>query len=173
MQKQGQKETQQQRLPSSSSPNLTTVLLPTSSQYIGNLAINSPLSFRIPLKIVEEPTTAVERQTPSNMLTKNTTAVASPSTTSTDKTRSITMDNNTAPGIYPASLKITYSDDSKNTHELIINKTVSFHSESTTQVGELRQDTSGQQLVQQPLFTNGFIDAYWVANTVTVNVGVA
>ena len=178
MQKQGQIETQQ-RLPlpsSSSSLNLTTVLLPTSSQYVGNLAINSPVSFRIPLKIVEVPTTiaSAEIQRPNNIFSaKNTTTVASPPMTSSpDKSPSVTADSNTAPGTYPASLKITYTDDLKNTHELIINKTISFDAESTIPVGGSGQNTSGQQqLVQQPLFINGFIDAYWAANTVASSGG--
>ena len=36
------------------------------------------------------------------------------------------LNNNTSPGIYPFSLKVIFSDDLKNSHEVIINKTVSF-----------------------------------------------
>ena len=34
----------------------------------------------------------------------------------------LNIDNGISPGSYPVSLKITYSDDLKNTHELILNK---------------------------------------------------
>ena len=34
----------------------------------------------------------------------------------------LNVDNGISPGTYPVSLKITYSDDLKNTHELILNK---------------------------------------------------
>ena len=36
------------------------------------------------------------------------------------------LNNNTSPGVYPISLKVIFSDDLKNSHEVIINKTVSF-----------------------------------------------
>jgi LEA14-like dessication related protein len=178
---QGQIETQrqQQQSPSTSfsSPsssainkNFRTTLLPISSQYVGNLAENSPLSFRIPLKIVRVPTTA-EEQSANNSSAQNTTTVRSTMASSSSATSpSITIDNNnnnnnTAPGIYPVSLKITYSDDLKNSHELVVNNTISFDFEQTQ--GEM---PGQQQPTQQPIFTNGFIDSYWAANT-AVNGG--
>jgi hypothetical protein len=38
----------------------------------------------------------------------------------------LSMDNNTAPGIYPVSLKITYSDDLRNSYTVFNNGTVEF-----------------------------------------------
>ena len=179
MLKQRKIETQQQQSPPSfSSPSsspiknfMTTLLLPISSQYIGDLAVNSPLSFRIPLKIVQVPTKA-EGQNANSNLTQNATIVTpTMSSLSSDTYHSMSIDNNTAaPGLYPVSLKITYSDDLKNSHELIINKSVSFDVELTTQAGRLGEDMSEQQLVQQQsTFANGFIDVYWAANTEAVS----
>ena len=172
---QGQIETQQPSsstsFPSHSSTaineNFKTTLLPVSSEYVGNLAENSPVSFRIPLKIVQVPTTAGE-QSANNNSTQNTTTVRPTGTSSSSATSpSITIgyNNNTVPGIYPVSLKITYTDDLKNSHELVINKTISIDF-GQTQAGTLGQ----QQLMQQSIFTNGFIDSYWAANT-AVNGG--
>ena len=53
------------------------------------------------------------------------------------------MDNNTAPGIYPASLKITYSDDLKNTHELIVNNTFTVKPQRQQQSGDQGQNFFG------------------------------
>ena len=68
-----------------------------------------------------------------------------------------------------------YSDDLKNNHELVVNKTIDLGVQSGPQqqimpiqdVGnttEIRQPQILQEQ-QQPSFTNGFIDAYWAANT--------
>ena len=44
----------------------------------------------------------------------------------------LAMNNNTAAGIYPVSLKVTYSDDLRNSYTVINNGTVEFNSPVTT-----------------------------------------
>jgi hypothetical protein len=44
----------------------------------------------------------------------------------------LTMDNNTSSGVYPVSLKVTYSDDLRNSYTVINNGTVEFVSPGTT-----------------------------------------
>jgi hypothetical protein len=68
------------------------LLRPTvSSQFLGDLAVNSPLPFSIPLQIMQQ-----------------------------NITQEVTGNS------YPISLKITYSDELRNTHEVILNRTVSY-----------------------------------------------
>jgi hypothetical protein len=43
----------------------------------------------------------------------------------------LALDNHTAPGVYPVSLKITYSDDLRNSYSVIRNGTVQFISTPT------------------------------------------
>jgi hypothetical protein len=166
---------------SSSSPSSSTIknptitfLSPLSSQYLGSLAVNSPVSFRIPLKILQLPATiSTEQKNASNNLTKNLTANANAErtnrTSSNLTSNLIDTKNDTTTATYPVSLKITYSDDLKNTHELIVNKSISFDYQPIVQTRERGEvgNKSGQQQIeqQQSDITNGFIDAYWAANT--------
>lgn len=93
--------------------------------------------------------------------------------------------NNTA---YPVSLEITYTDNLKNIHNLIVNNTVSLLGlgpliqktavgNSTLQGSNTIKISDPQQQQQQPLpqlpFGNGFIDSYWAQNIAqsTVNSG--
>ncbi|MGH9989159.1 MAG: hypothetical protein ACREAS_01845, partial [Nitrososphaera sp.] len=97
-----------------------------SSQFLGDLAVNSPLPFNIPLQITQQ-----------NL---------GQEVTSSD---------------YPISLRITYSDELRNTHELIVDKTILL---------EPIQASTGQQIgpssQQNALLNNGFVDAYWVESNV-------
>ena len=176
-----QQRQQKSLMSSSSSPSSSTIknstitfLSPLSSQYLGSLAVNSPISFRIPLKILQLPTKILtEQKNASYNLTQNLTANANAERT--NRTSSyltsnlIDTKNDTTTATYPVSLKITYSDDLKNTHELIVNKFISFDFQPIVQTGERGEvgNKSRQQQTeqQQSDITNGFIDAYWAANT--------
>jgi hypothetical protein len=105
------------------------LLRPTvSSQFLGDLAVNSPLPFNIPVEITQQ---NIEQE-----VTRNS---------------------------YPLSLRITYSDELRNTHELIVDETVSL---------EPIEAMTGQQQIgpssqQNALLNNGFVDAYWVDSSST------
>jgi hypothetical protein len=105
------------------------LLRPTvSSQFLGDLAVNSPLPFNIPVEITQQ---NIEQE-----LTRIS---------------------------YPLSLRITYSDELRNTHELIVDETISL---------ERIEAMTGQQQIgpssqQNALLNNGFVDAYWVDSSST------
>src|SRR5215213_8678887 len=104
------------------------LLRPTiSSEFLGDLAVNSPLAFNIPLQIAQENTT-----------------------------QQVTGDG------YPISLRITYSDELRNTHELVVNETISL---------EPIQPRTGQQIgspsQENAVVNNGFVDAYWADSVAT------
>jgi hypothetical protein len=100
-----------------------------SSQFLGDLVVNSPLPFNIPLQITQQ-----------NL---------GQEVTSSD---------------YPISLRITYSDELRNTHELIVDETILL---------EPIQARTGQQIgpssQQNALLNNGFVDAYWVDSNVAAS----
>jgi hypothetical protein len=152
-------------LSSASNKNLASILVPTSSQYLGNIFANLPLPFNIPLQAI--PT--LESQHHNQPVSLQSTAG--------------NENNITALNAYPISLQITYTDNLKNIHNLIINGTVTL-SGPVTQQGALSGDTlqgstavglseQKQQPPPQPAFGNGFIDAYWAQNVAqsTVNSG--
>ncbi len=153
-------------------------LLPLSSDYLGNIPANSPVPFNIPLKIIKQPNRVVEQQKNINTLI-NKVGDQSPSETVVQNGAGIlnerpiaNLQSGNKPILYPVALNITYSDDLKNSHQLIINKTLG-------QNFELGQVPNGQsrlefnspdqiQNIQSPggsIYTNGFIDAYWAANS--------
>ena len=104
------------------------LLRPTiSSEFLGDLAVNSPVAFNIPLQIAQENTT-----------------------------QQVTGDG------YPISLRITYSDELRNTHELVVNETISL---------EPIQPRTGQQIgspsQENAVVNNGFVDAYWADSVAT------
>src|SRR5215212_6410567 len=104
------------------------LLRPTiSSEFLGDLAVNSPVAFNIPLQIAQENTTL-----------------------------QVTGDG------YPISLRITYSDELRNTHELGVNETISL---------EPIQPRTGQQIgspsQENAVVNNGFVDAYWADSVAT------
>ena len=106
-----------------------------SSQFLGDLAVNSPLPFNIPLQITQQ-----------------------------------NLGQEVTSSGYPISLRITYSDELRNTHELIVDETILL---------EPIQARTGQQIgpssQQNALLNNGFVDAYWVESSVaassTTNTG--
>jgi hypothetical protein len=105
------------------------LLRPTiSSEFLGDLAVNSPLPFNIPLQIVQQNTL-----------------------------QEMTSDD------YPISLRITYSDELRNTHELVVDQTIGLES---------IQPRTGQQQIgsasqENAVVNNGFVDAYWADNVAT------
>ena len=120
---------------------------PLSSQYLGNLPANSPTAFSIPL-LIKFPRS---EQSTSNM-------------------KPITSQSSSTAFSYPVSLKITYTDDLKNTHQLILNKSIEVEP-SQYQEAVLTPERGGStmdQRVQQPQLPtviNGFVDSYWADNT--------
>ena len=124
MLQQGQGQSQTQTLLSSTSnKNLATILIPSSSQYLGSIAPNSPMPFNIPLQAVHVPITKSHQQ---NNITTDKNEEKIPSLTRIAlnspamKSYGTGTGNNTAPGIYPVLLKITYIDDLKNSHGVIV-----------------------------------------------------
>jgi hypothetical protein len=104
------------------------LLRPTvSSQFLGDLAVNSPLPFNLPLQITQ--------QNIAQEVTGNS---------------------------YPISLRITYSDELRNTHELVVDETISL---------EPILPSIGQQVgpssQQNSMVNNGFVDAYWADSVAT------
>ncbi|MDQ4016863.1 MAG: hypothetical protein M3136_13985 [Thermoproteota archaeon] len=100
-----------------------------ASQFLGDLAVNSPLPFNIPLQITQQ-----------------------------------NLGQEVSSSGYPISLRITYSDELRNTHELIVDETILL---------EPIQARSGQQIgpssQQNALLNNGFVDAYWVESNVAAS----
>src|SRR5215831_15484090 len=149
---------------SAANKNLASILVPTSSQYLGTISANLPLPFNIPLETIPK----LESQHHNQPVSLQSTAG--------------NENNLTALNAYPVSLQITYTDNLKNVHNLIINGTVTLP-ESVTQQralsGDALQENSAVGLTAQqppspsPGFGNGFIDAYWAQNIAqsTVNSG--
>ena len=98
-----------------------------SSQFLGDLPVNSPLAFSIPLQI--------NRQNMTQQMTDNG---------------------------YPISLNITYSDELRNTHELVVNDTISLDP-ILSRTGQQSESSSQQN----GRVNNGFVDAYWADNMAT------
>jgi len=124
MSQQGQGRVQTQQSPTSNK-NLGTILMPNSSQYLGNIGTNSPLSFNVPLQAVH--VTISKGQQQNNININGNIKEKIPSLTrialnsSAMQSDGVGTDNNTTPRIYPVSFKITYSDNLKNIHELVVN----------------------------------------------------
>jgi hypothetical protein len=97
-----------------------------SVQYLGNIARNSSKLINIPLHDVP----ILSSQGQNNISTYKNEA---PSLTrialnsSAMKSFATGVENNTTSGIYPVSLKITYYDDLKNSHDLIIDSPVQIN----------------------------------------------
>jgi hypothetical protein len=108
------------------------LLRPTvSSQFLGDLAVNSPLPFNIPLQITQQ-----------------------------------SLGQEATGNGYPISLRITYSDELRNTHELVVDETIGL---------EPIQSRTGQQTdpssQQNTRVNNGFVDAYWADSIATSSSG--
>ncbi|MFL6492351.1 MAG: hypothetical protein ACJ70O_04545 [Nitrososphaera sp.] len=98
------------------------LLRPTvSSEFLGDLAVNSPLAFNIPLQIAQQNTA-----------------------------QEVTVDG------YPISLRITYSDELRNTHELVVDETISLEPIQPRVSQQTGSPSQGNASVN-----NGFVDAYW------------
>ncbi|MDQ6668499.1 MAG: hypothetical protein M3Y53_09775 [Thermoproteota archaeon] len=126
MLQQGQGRVQPQTpLSSISNKNLGTILMPNSSQYIGNIATNSPLSFNVPLQAVHVTMSKGHQQnnitTNKNIKEKIPSLIRIALNSSPMQSNGVGTDNNTTPRIYPVSFKITYSDNLKNIHEIVVN----------------------------------------------------
>jgi hypothetical protein len=98
-----------------------------SVQYLGNIATNSSKPINIPLHDV--PILSSQRQNNISSY-KNEAPLLTGIALNSPDTKSFAMGvekNNTTPGIYPVSLKITYYDDLKNSHDLIIDSPVQIN----------------------------------------------
>ena len=134
---QGQSQTQTQ-LSWTSNKNFTTILVPRSSQYLGNIATNSPVPFNIPLQIVQVPLGKAQQQQGVPPINNNNSRGSIPPPLLTKTTLDQSTRNFAGIGAYPVSIKITYVDDLKNTREVIVNRTVDVfgaQSSSTQQAG--------------------------------------
>jgi hypothetical protein len=104
------------------------LLRPTiSSEFLGDLAVNSPLAFNIPLQIAQQNTA-----------------------------QEVTGDG------YPISLRITYSDELRNTHELVVDETISLEP-----IQPRTDQQTGSPSQQNAAVNNGFVDAYWADSVAT------
>src|SRR5215216_1975569 len=108
------------------------LLRPTvSSEFLGDLAVNSPLPFNIPLQITQQ-----------------------------------SLGQEATGNGYPISLRITYSDELRNAHELVVDETIGL---------EPIQSKTGQQTdpssQQNTRVNNGFVDAYWADSIATSSSG--
>src|SRR5215213_277755 len=98
------------------------LLRPTvSSEVLGDLAVNSPLAFNIPLQSAQQNTA-----------------------------QEVTVDG------YPISLRITYSDELRNPHELVVDETISLEP-----IQPRTDQQTGSPSQQNAAVNNGFVDAYW------------
>src|SRR5215213_478171 len=98
------------------------LLRPTiSSEFLGDLAVNSPLAFNIPLQSAQQNTA-----------------------------QEVTVDG------YPISLRITYSDELRNTHELVVDETISLEP-----IQPMISQQTGSPSQGNAAVNNGFVDAYW------------
>ncbi|MDQ3872227.1 MAG: hypothetical protein M3258_01270 [Thermoproteota archaeon] len=103
-----------------------------ASQFLGDLPVNSPVPFNIPLQITQQNT----------------------------------IQQMTRPD-YPISIAITYSDEMRNTHKLLMNETVNLGStgprmDEQQSIQQQQQPSSSEQGIP---INNGFVDAYWVSST--------
>lgn len=121
MLQQGQGRSQTQTpLSSTSNYKLATILIPISSQYLGNIATNSPKPFNISLQAVPVPISKSQQQNTDKNEEKIPSLTGIALNSSAMKSYGMTTENNIAPGIYPVLLKVTYIDDLKNSHEVIV-----------------------------------------------------
>jgi hypothetical protein len=113
-------------LPSSSSLNTNpeTILMPNSTEYLGNIISSSPHSFSVPLQAVHP---LVDRSSSQSKLTAYESAKEKSAfeTNVADNSPGMqpsalgAVNNIPVTGTYPLLLKITYSDNLKNIHQLV------------------------------------------------------
>jgi hypothetical protein len=99
---------------------------PQAFQYLGNVATNSTKPIDIPLQYV--PMLSGQRQN-SISSDKNQAPLLTRIALNSSAMKSFGtgVQNNTNPGIYPVSLKLTYYDDLKNRHDLIVDSPVQIN----------------------------------------------
>src|SRR6476620_938408 len=153
-------------------------LLQGSSQFLGTLSVNTPTPFSIPFSIDSVTPKSGSTNTGQTNMTNNSTNTITNNTSAAISANSAgnVIGNNTYnnppgfPTTYKIQLKITYSDELRNSHELIINKSIpfeligdntantetSYHSNN----GNLSIGQNGGPLLESVL-NNGFVDAYW------------
>src|SRR5262249_16677617 len=134
--------------------------------------------FNIPLKIIKQQNRVSEDQNSINTLIRDNGVQRDSQNTLEKSTGSLNVPKPTIvqsesqPLLYPVALNITYSDDLKNPHQLIIKRTVGQNFE-LGQVSNLQNkfDISSPNQIQNiqstggSFFTNGFVDSYWAANS--------
>jgi hypothetical protein len=158
-----------------------------SSQFLGTLSVNTPTPFSIPIsvdsvkpipgstntsqtKITDKTATISGPNNTANNITNNTNAAISTNSTRNGNGNNTNNKPTGFPTTYKIPLKITYSDELRNSHELIVNNSIPFeligdntaHTEtsydpnnSNLSIGQ----NGGPQL--EPVLNNGFVDAYW------------
>jgi hypothetical protein len=95
-------------------------------QYLGNIATNSTKPINIPLQDV--PILSGQRQNDISS-DKNEAPLLTRIALNSSAMKSFDtgVENNTTPGIYPVSLELTYYDDLKNSHDLIIDSNIQIN----------------------------------------------
>jgi len=159
-----------------------------SSQFLGTLSANTPTPFSIPLSIdsvtpnsgstnasVTKMTMTNNSHTSGPNNSTNTTVINTSTTINTNKAGNI-IGNNTHnkltgfPTSYKIPLKITYSDELRNSHELIVNKSIPFEfiGDNTANTETSYHSNNGNLSIGQnggpqleSVLNNGFVDAYW------------
>jgi hypothetical protein len=160
-----------------------------SSQFLGTVSVNTPTPFSIPISIdsgkpilgstntsqtnITDNTATISGPNSTNTITNNSNAAISTNITGNDSTNNINNNPTEFLTTYKIPLKITYSDELRNSHELIVNNSIPFelfgdntaHTEATYPPNNsnlsIRQNGGplGPQL--EPVLNNGFVDAYW------------
>jgi hypothetical protein len=168
------------QFPTTSSRQLGSILSPTSSEYLGNIAVNSPVPFNIPLQAVSSLKAQTLNSPPQNTPSGRTfpppftkTALEQPNNSNLTGTG-----NSPLSGTYLVSIRVTYVDDLKNTRQTTIIGTVNVPNTrpgsiaaATTDSNSTQGDSLPTQMDTQMSSTNGFVDAYWASNTARVTNG--
>ena len=156
-----------------------------SSQFLGTLSVNTPTPFSIPLSIDSvTPISGSTNTSQTNMTNNNNhteglnnstksigiNTSASISTSRVLNNGNYTYNNPTEfPTTYKIPLKITYSDELRNSHELIVNKSIPFELiDDSTPNTQSHYSNNGNLSIGQndnpqleSVLNNGFVDAYW------------
>ena len=161
-----------------------------SSQFLGTLSVNTPTPFSIPISVESVKPIPGSANTSQTNITDKTATISGPNNSTnhiTNYTNAAISTNSTVngsgnntnnnptgfPTTYKIPLKITYSDELRNSHELIVNNSIpiefigdntahteaSYHpNNSNLSIGQ-NGGPLGPQL--EPILNNGFVDAYW------------
>jgi hypothetical protein len=153
-------------------------LLQGSSQFLGTLSVNTPTPFSIPFSIDSVTPKSGSTNTGQTNMTNNSTNTITNNTSAAISANSAgnVIGNNTYnnppgfPTTYKIPLKITYSDELRNSHELIINKSIPFEliGDNTANTETSYHSNNGNLSIGQnggpqleSVLNNGFVDAYW------------